>query len=515
VLDASTGKPRGWDWKQSGVAELNCFLCHAAAPDNASRSEELAAGKFQWAVTATLAKTGLVTKTPDGWKYTAEAFDAKGNVSADRIGIREPTSLHCGQCHGVTHRGSEPLVLDLSLRQWATATKGQVFSAQRISDSAVNMAHKTDLARPWDVHAEAMLDCQSCHFSLNDPSAFEASPRNRPAHLAYEPRRLPLDEYLRRPSHQFAKGQTAQGTTAQHLAGSMRRCDDCHHAEQTHDWLPYVTVHLDRLSCEACHIPQSHAPAVRAVDWTLIDAQGEPRPEWRGIDGDVSDSQSLVTGFRPVLLPRRELDGRTHLVPHNLITAWYWVEGGPAPRPVRQVDLQRAFLDDGRLHADLLAVLDANRDGKLDVNERVLDTDEKVAVARRRLEAVGLVEPHIVGEVQPYGIHHGVGPAKWATRACDTCHAADSRLAEPMTLAALAPQSGTVKPVGDSIVELSGAIATDSNRSFVYRPDTRAAELYVLGHDRWSWIDLLGSVALFGVVIGAGTHAVLRFRTRR
>ena len=514
VVDAATGEPRAWDWQQSGVAEMNCFLCHSPHPDNAARIQELADGRFQWAATATLAGTGVVRKAAEGWEYVAEAFDGDGNVSAERLGIRPPTSLHCGQCHGMTHRGTEPVRLELSPRQWSTATKGQVFSGQRMFESAVNLADKPQWTRPWDVHAEAMLECSSCHFPLNHPSYYESSPRNRPAHLAYEPRRLALNEYLRQPSHQFAKGQTAQGTVAGHLAGTMRRCEDCHLADQTHDWLPYRAVHFARLSCEACHVPHAAAPAIQQVDWTLVDLEGQPQVAWRGVRGDASDPAAVVTGFAPVLLPRQDLDGGTRLVPHNLISAWYWVEGGATPRPVRQVDLKRAFLADGGYHPDLIAGLDTNRDGRLDREERVLDTPEKTSVAQRRLEAVGVKEPRVAGEIQPLATHHGVGPAKGATRDCGTCHRADSRLGEPMLLASRVPGGILPELVGDSGVELQGSVARE-NQTLVFRPSTAGAGLYVLGHDRWPLVNWLGSLMVLGVVLGAGTHAGMRWRAYR
>ncbi len=405
--------------------------------------------------------------------------------------------------------------LELSLRQWSTATKGQVFSGQRMFESAVNLKDKLAWTRPWDVHAEAMLECSSCHFPLNHPSFFESSPRNRPAHLGYEPRRLSLGEYLLQPSHQFAKGQTAQGTVARHLAGTMRRCEDCHLADQTHDWLPYRAVHFERLSCEACHVATAGAPAIQQVDWTLVDLSGEPQVAWRGIQGEVTDPAAVVSGFEPVLLPRQELDGRSRLVPHNLIAAWYWVEGGATPRPVRQVDLKRAFLQGDAYHPELLTALDLDRDGKLSSGERVLDTPEKVDAARRRLQAVGVTEPRIAGEIQPYATHHGVGPAKWATRDCQTCHRTDSRLGRPITLASRVPGSVLPELVGDSGVEWRGTVAKEDDGTLVFHPSTAGSGLYVLGHDRWSWVSWLGSLMVLGVVCGAGAHAGMRLLANR
>lgn len=511
VLDAETGLPRAWDWDASGRVEMNCFLCHCERPDNDARIEELQEGGFRWAATATLQQTGIVAKANARWEYQRGSFAEDGSVSARQLGLREPTARHCGQCHGVVHEGQSPLSLDLSVYQWSTATKVQVFSAQRMLDSAVNLKDKSELARPWDVHAESMLDCKSCHFSLNNPAKFESIPRNRPSHLLFEPRWLSLGEYLQRPSHQFAKGQTVQGSVAQHLAGTMRRCDDCHDAENTHDWLPYRAVHLDRLSCEACHIPQTHAPAISQLDWTMIDSRERPQTQWRGMETDTA-GKTIIAGFQPVLLPRENLDGGTRLVPCNLITASYWVAGVDLPRPVREVDLRRAFLAPGGYHPQLVAAMDTDGSGNLDENELRLDTAKKTSAAASRLSALGLIEPRIVSEIQPYELHHGVGPASGATGECVTCHARDSRLGQPITLAAYLPGDVRVETLGGPDLTLAGTIAKNRDGVARFHPRTRESDLYVLGHDNWPWVNIGGVLAILGVLLGSGVHAAMRIR---
>ena len=508
------GKPRSWDWRKSGVVEMNCFVCHLDRPDNAARVAQLQAGQFGWANTATLANTGLVRQQGVVWEYRPDAFRPDGSVEATQLPLGKPTSAHCGQCHGLTHTSREPLELELTLRQWSTATKGQVFSAQRISESAVNLHQKERVTRPWDVHAQAMLECRHCHFSINNPANFEASPRSRPTHLKFEPRRLSLSEYLRQPSHQFAKGQTAQGTIAEHLAGTMRRCEDCHDAPKTHDWLPYQSVHFERLSCEACHIAQTYAPAVQQVDWTLIDKQGQPPTQWRGMKDDAA-GQSLITGFEPILLPRAGLDGRARLYPFNLVSAWYWVAGEEQPLPVRESDLQRAFLREGEYRPELLAALDTDGDGQLGTAELRLDSPEKVATAAGLLTEVGLQQPRIVAELQPYELHHGVGPGRDAIRSCEDCHAESSRLSQPLPLATYLPGGLLPQPVGDTDVVFSGSMKGEELAAISWQPNLRDADLYVLGHSHWSWVNALGILSILGALVGSVTHAALRIRHGR
>jgi len=521
------GNPTAWDWQASGTVAMNCFLCHLPQPDNQSRIAELEAGNFRWANTATLGHTPIVQHHAQGWTYDKNQFQADGTVPASSLDIQIPTSNQCGQCHGQTYFSDRPLELKLTLRNWATATKGQVFSPQKISASALNLHDKNRLTRPWDVHAESLLQCTSCHFSLNQPAAYEPSPRSRPRHLIYEPRRLSIDQYLRRPNHQFAKGHTAQGTTARQLDGTMRTCQDCHDAKTTHDWLPYSEVHFARLRCEACHIPASYAPALKEIDWTMLDQHGQPRIVWRGIHGDPARETSPITGFRPVLLPHADLDGQSRLTPYNLVTATYWVTGGESPRPVREHDLKAALLIDGtegtprHFQPAIVAALDSDHDGQLSPAESRLDQPEKIAAVRARLQAVGVTDAKIVAEIQPFGLHHGVGPAQWATRQCETCHQARSRLTEPFVLAANLPAGIAPTPVGDCEVRFTGQVRADrladSNGTgeITYIPSTRKAGLYVLGHDRWTWITVLGSLAIVSTLLAVAGHAFLRIRSAR
>ena len=96
-----------------------------------------------------------------------------------------------------------------------------------------------------------------------------------------------------------------------------------------------------------------------------------------------------MTGFRPVLLPTQDLDGRSRLVPHNLISAWYWVEGG-ADTAARAAGGPQGGAAPGRK-------VPSRRGAALGIahgvaaGRRMLDTPEKVEAVRRRLEAVGVV----------------------------------------------------------------------------------------------------------------------------
>ncbi len=517
LLTAETDAVVAWDWADSGVVELNCFLCHVPTSDNEARIAELEAGRFEWANTATLAATRVVEPTDEGWKWNPAAFDEYGKVSHENLPIGRATNELCGQCHGTVHMGPDPIDGSALLGGWETATTGQVFSDQRLSASGLNLPGKDDLSRAWDIHAERGLDCVSCHSSINNSAQVAEDSSSKPDHLIYDPRRPNLDEYLNRPIHEFAKGDTAQGTVAPEYDGTMRTCSACHDPTESHEWLPYQDRHMQVLACETCHIPTANAPAAEQYDWTVIHTDGTPRTQFRGADGDIEDAATMIDGFDPVILLRSDNDGNISLSPYNLVGSWYWAYGsGDAERPVRAVDLQRAYLDEsGGYDGAILAAFDANGDGTVSESELAIDTDEKQAVVAARLEALSLPNPHIVGEVQPYSVAHGVAGGDWAISDCQACHSTSSRLSAGMQIGTYVP--GGVLPtfVRDSNTETTGVMTIADDGSLVYLPETTSGEIQVLGSDAADWSDWIGLASVLIVLIGIIVHGFLRFCARR
>lgn len=498
------GEPVAWNWNASGVAELNCFLCHLPAPDDAARREALARGAFGDAVTATLQGAGVVRREGSAWVYTTLP---DGTVD---LPLRDPAPANCGICHGaVVGDPSEAFFLAPSARRRETLTTGSVFAPGRIARSGMNVAGRDSLARPWDVHAERLLECTDCHSSVNNPAHFAESTETRPAHLRYDARRVDIGEYLLRPSHEFVRGSSAQTPSRRDLDDTMRRCEDCHQASAAHDWLPYRDRHLEGLQCEACHVPQQFGAALASIDWTLLDEEGEPLRHYRGVDGDPDSPQTLLEGYRPVLLPRADADGRARLTPHNLITSWVWTDGENGA-PLSRATLERAFLVDGTLHPSVRAALDATGDGEISASEYGLYSPHQVSAIQARLREVGVADPRIRGEVQPFGTHHGVATGAWATRDCGTCHGAGSRATEEFFLADYAPGGVLPVPVADAGVEFAGTIALSECGHVVYQPDARLAGLYLFGASRIDWIERLGQLTVILVLAGIVLHGGLR-----
>ncbi|HJV97169.1 MAG TPA: cytochrome b/b6 domain-containing protein [Albitalea sp.] len=513
VLNAA-GDRAVWNWSDSGTMEMNCFLCHLEQPNLAARKAAIRAGRFADANTATLSGLNLVEANAKGWTWNRAAFTADGLVDSKHLGIQDPTNANCAACHGEVHAASDkPLLVnacDLDYPQ--TATTGQVMASQRINASGVNLANKSALHRSWDIHAERQLRCTDCHHALNNPAHINREQSKKPAHLRYDPRSLDISDYLQRPDHSFARGQSAQSHVAPENKGSMRRCENCHDAATSHQaWLPYVETHMSTLACESCHIPKMYAPAIQSYDWTVVSADGNPPRSCRGVDGAPDDVHSLVTGFEPVLLQRTNVDGATLLAPYNLITTFYWVydDAKGKKRPVRLQDLKAAFLEGGAYAGDIVAAFDSDHDGAIAPKELRIDSPQKEAAVKARFAKLGLQHVRMEGQVQPFSINHNVTRGESALNDCQACHTAASRLTQGMRLAGFAPVSPTFG--ANNNVSGSGDLIRQGDGALFYQPVPARDHLYVFGASRLRWVDGLGALAFTGVLLGVIGHGALRY----
>lgn len=515
------GKPEGWDWTASGTMEMNCFLCHMESPNNQARVTSIKGGSFGDANTATLMGTGIVTdKVSNTWEYNKEAFDQNGELKPDFVKIQDPTNANCAACHGEVHTNTDqPLTISAyDLTNPQTATTGQVISAQRISDSGLNISGKDELTRSWDIHAQRQLKCTDCHYALNNPAHADEVQRAEPSHLLYDPRVLDIGEYLKMPDHNFARGQSAQFNVAPEFKGTMRRCENCHDANKGHaDWLPYIKTHMAVVACETCHIPQMYAPAIQSYDWTVLTLDKQPVKVYRGVNGNPNSITSLVTGYKPVLLNRTNIDGQKLLAPYNLISMYYWVyeDAYGNKRPVRLFDLEAAYFENGVYSNEILPAFDENSDGSLSDNELVIDSSQKAEAVKTKLESLGLKNPRIEGLTQPYSINHNVARGENAVNDCRACHDDSSRVSQSIKLANYAPNG--VLPAFDTAnnVNASGEISKGADGAVYYNPVPANDKMYVFGSSRVNWIDWLGSLLFVGSLLGVVGHGTLRFISAR
>lgn len=480
-------------------SEMNCLSCHGSAAARAARRAALSQGKDA-IPTRQLVALGLAEPSDGGWMYLR--LDPEGAVPGAALGIQASTSEACGDCHAPTPTRA-PFTLPTARAPGRAAATGFVFSGQLLSDSGLNLRNKEALARPFDVHAERLLDCASCHFSVNDP-AYRSPGDDGPAHLRFDARREAPSAFLERPSHHLANGRPPQRVIGEEVAGSMRTCTGCHDAEAAHPDFPSSARHLSVLACESCHLPSPRVPLLTAVDWSLPGKDGAPRRHYRGVDGPPFQASSLIDGARLVWARSTGAEGK--IAPHNLVAHAFWVGGEPT-RPLAAAVVSNALrTSSGAVRSELRA---------LGVTGR-LHSPEAVAKAGELIEAAGVFAPRLVGEVHPFSLHHGIAPAEAAKADCDGCHSGgDDHPLAPVTIATDLPPGIEV----DLAPGIEGGTLQRSDRAnglaLSWHPSSEQLGLHLFGRARTGWLDQLGLWITLLTLAAAAAHGLLRLRAAK
>ena len=511
IRDRETGQVVSWDWQKSGIAEADCFLCHVPKASRAARKKEYGAGNFRWANNATLADTGIVTRKDDGsFVYNPASFDKDGAVKPEVLDLSDPTLENCAQCHGFTARNATTIqAIQHADIMRGTEKSGWIYNGARISDTvSPNIANKDRMKFPWDAHAAKGLLCIDCHFSLNNPGRMihEDVKKN----LRYKPQGEDIAVYLKRPDHNFARGNIPPETVNLTRHDTMRACRDCHDAEKVHAFLPFKSRHLAALACQTCHIPAVHFWAYRSDDWGFLMDTGASRITMRGIDGSIVDPEAPITGYLPAYIPTADRNQRLQIRPTNLITGVYWYDKAK-DRPVFTWQIQTALFSGGTSDGDrtyrpeVLKVF-ADKDGIIDLPQAVYDSPEKIALVRGLLQKyAGISDPELRIEVVPWAMTHGIAGKEQAIRDCTACHSRKSMLHRPLDLNTFLPRNVPVMFRGKAmnVVDFSGKEPTFDNRKLL-------SSFYIPGYSRAGWIEWLGWICIFGVILFALAHGVLR-----
>ena len=489
-----------------------CGACHDSKFIEGS-SDHVAVGVFEPGEIDCLMCHSDVGARPE---WSAAMFRADGTLAAGPLNIHKPKDENCAQCHGLVSNELEvPLTIETTLDPDSlTSRTGQIISPQKISNSGLNIAGKESLTHAFDIHADRVVACVNCHYSLNNPVYFQQREESRPAHLDFDPRRLTSADYLERPLHQLAKGSSVHGLQSAQSANSMRRCESCHTAENVHEWLPYRKRHFASLACEACHVPKLYGPALQAIDWTLVDSAGQPLRQYRNVQGDPTTADSLIGGFRPLILPRENVGGERKLAPFNLVSSWYWSAGEPALK-VGGEQLAAALYLNGRLHPDIAQALDPDGDGGTTGSGLRIDSPVQAEAIRHRLQAAGLVNVRMSSEILSFPISHNVVNGEWATRQCSSCHGGDSVLAAVYPLSDYLPGGMLPLAAGSGSPVLSGTISPAPGGGANFVLDNNGAGYYIIGLDGLAWVDVLGLIMFLGILFGVSVHAISRYISRR
>lgn len=201
-------------WVQSGVTEADCLLCHLEGYDWQARALALRGGFLAKAAAVGAGWYRDMQKTvPSSPALPPQASSFV--IDYSRANIADPAKLaqrivkavpdqNCWNCH-------EGPNMKKRGRTWDAAT---------------------------DVHKARGLTCVYCH-----PAG---------------------------PDHEIAKGDALIGSVRNDIDNTMKSCADCHlngadprTAQVRH---AFPDLHLEKMTCESCHIPYKDNPAVGVID---------------------------------------------------------------------------------------------------------------------------------------------------------------------------------------------------------------------------------------------------------
>ncbi len=512
VRDRISGRVLPWDWQKSGTTEADCFLCHVPRASRGARREAVSSGNFRWANNATLAESGIVRRDVKGtFSYDRSAFSPDGTVKPEVLNLSDPPLENCAQCHGFSARntGTIQAIQHADIFR-GTEKAGWIYNGRKISETlSPRIAGRERLDHPWDVHAAKGLGCIDCHFAPNNPGRKLQEDAGR--HLRYKPAGEDIATYLKRPDHNFARGNIPPETVNLTRRNTMRGCGECHDTSRTHAFLPYKDQHFRALACQTCHTPEIHFWAYRSDEWGFLMDTGASRITFRGIKGDIVDPDSEVTGFKPAFVPTPAKDGHLEIRPTNLITGLYWFDLAKQ-RPVFTWQVQRAFFLDRKeggsweYRPEILQAF-ADKDGLIDLPQAVYDTPGKITLVQRLLrEHAGIERAELRIEVVPWAMTHSTVGKAQAIRDCNACHGRKSILHRPVDLNDFLPKGVPVYYGGRrmDVVSHAGGEPAFDNRTLL-------RSFYLIGNSRVAWVEWLGWLSVVGALLFSVGHGIIRF----
>lgn len=206
-------------WDKSGVVEADCLICHLPGYDFKERNRQLKFWNFKWASTAASGIAQVSGFVKEGQTpvvtYNKRLFNEDGKIVLPLS--YPPPSENCNFCHGIS---------DAKKRGFSWNDR-----------------------KNHDVHNARGLTCADCHPAIDNPKLG-----------------------VKKINHQFAKGNENVSTVRDDLDNTIMTCKECH--QQGYMGAPrprHLSIrpnHLEKLSCEFCHIPTLHIAAGEGFDVT-------------------------------------------------------------------------------------------------------------------------------------------------------------------------------------------------------------------------------------------------------
>ncbi|MCB1142960.1 MAG: cytochrome b/b6 domain-containing protein [Leptospiraceae bacterium] len=432
------------------------------------------------------------------FKPVSGDFDGSGKILREKLFLHVPENQNCNSCHGFDKGNGRPLEIpsdfnDLMKYNLVKKT-GELSSHQKLKDSFLNLQDKEEADYAWDIHADRRVQCVNCHFAPNNPKYDSTESTEDLSHLKINPRKISTSEFLSKPNHDLAK----------------TNCTTCHDPLQIHDMIPYKSKHMERLECQSCHVPELRGPALKEIDFTVLSEKDTPVYSYRNIDG-YPESKTLnaefIRAYTPYLMPYGK-EGK--LMPTNMVTEWFWVNGTSKERVDSEVLNRIQFPEDETKKSGILEVFDKDRDGKVTNAEWVLNTEEKYQFMRSLLISEGVKDPKIQGKVQVNPVVHGIQRGENVTRDCTNCHTRDSRIRRQISLSQILPGRGEPEFEKSERFDAQFLKLRENGVEYIAKRDFFQTDYYIYGFSRKKWSDYLGIFFFVMTLLGIGVHVTIR-----
>jgi thiosulfate reductase cytochrome b subunit len=483
--------------------ESDCFVCHIDVSDLVDQGEPDSTASRTLGSMSTLAKTKLVKKQGNYWRWNSSTFLKDGRIKDVGLGLRSPENVNCLQCHKMS-----PDQLAEIVNPELSHPNSDVFSGEKLNRSSFNISNKSSHNHSWDVHAEKLVKCVNCHYSDNHPVYYREPEATRPAHLKFDSRKLSYKEYIAHPSHQLANAPDNNAD----MASCSECCVSCHNKGVGHDFLEAKEQHFRSLSCESCHISETYLSAISTIDYTILDPAKRPLVNRVKKEG-AEEENGVLVGHRPLLLLTSTTKGEK-FKPYRMATTWSWKDSSNG-EVISPLLVEKAYFENGHYKKDIITQFDSNNNQTLENEELIINSNTKKELIVRLLVEQGVGKPVIQTEVQPIGIHHGVVGQKDIVKECTECHSQDSRLTGSFTLADETPIGAETTGMQPMKYIIGGSITRNQNDALKFSPQIETSEKYIFSAIRNPWVDSIGFIAFLGVLFGVFVHGGLRTKTRR
>ncbi len=365
--------------------------------------------------------------------------------------ISRPRTGHCQQCHT-----NESIYSKKS---------GRVFSADKISQSDLNIAEKQNLNHPWDIHAERGVHCSDCHFSSNNPVYLRKESTKKQEHLIFDPRRPDIGEFLKKPNHQLAFQNN-----------SRYDCTYCHTGEHSGIWQERSDIHFKKLACQSCHTPTLNAPVLKSINATIIDHSGNSLKAFHNVD-----STGVISSFRPKLY---KTTPESKFAPYNRVEEHYFYSTQSNSRVPDSI-IAAITLEH---QTEINSYLDTNKDKEISLQEKIPASGVYLDFVKIKLLEKGFEGVVVKSMWSFHAVAHNTVTGAYATKECTECHSSNNAF------------STTYVP----------SEPTEILQSFECSEDA----LYIFGNKCTSTINLMGIFAILTVLVGILLHGGLRIILR-